>query len=61
MINIILHLWSFHIKFIKLAECLKFWFGLILYAPVNSYGHVGMVSSTSPNRTYFLGKLDYIL
>ena len=30
--------------------------GLILYVPVNSYGHVGMVSS--PNHTIFMGKLD---
>ena len=22
----------------------SFWFGLILYVPVNSYGHVGMVT-----------------
>ena len=34
-----------------------FWFGLILYVPVNSYGHVGTVSS--PNHTFFLlDKLD---
>ena len=33
-----------------------FCFGLILYVLVNSYGHVGTVSS--PNHTYFLGKLD---
>ena len=33
-----------------------FWFGLVLYVPVNSYDHVGMVSS--PNHTFFLGKLD---
>ena len=33
-----------------------FWFGLILYVPVNSYGHVGTVSS--PNHTFFLGKPD---
>ena len=29
---------------------------LILYILVNSYGHVGTVSS--PNHTFFLGKLD---
>ena len=28
---------------------------LLLYIPVNSYGHVGTVSS--PNHTFFLGKL----
>ena len=28
-----------------------FCFGLVLYAPVNSYGHVGMVSS--PNHTFY--------
>ena len=33
-----------------------FWFGLQLYVQVNSYGHVGMVSS--PNHTFFLGKLE---
>ena len=32
------------------------WLGLILYVPVNSYGHVGMVSSL--NHTFFLSKLD---
>ena len=31
-------------------------FGLILYIPVNSYGHVGKVNS--PNHTFFLGKPD---
>ena len=31
-------------------------FGLMLYVPVNSYGHVWAVSS--PNHTYFLGKLS---
>ena len=31
------------------------WFCLVLY--VNNYGHVGMVSS--PNHTFFLGKLVY--
>ena len=31
-------------------------FGLLLNIPVNSYGHVGTVSS--PNHTIFLGKLD---
>ena len=31
-------------------------FGLMLYFPVNSYGHVGTVSS--PNHTFFLGKVD---
>ena len=31
-------------------------FGLVLYVPVNSNGHVGTVSS--PNHTFFLGKLD---
>ena len=30
------------------------WFGLILYVPVNSYGHVGMVSS--PYYTFFPGQ-----
>ena len=30
--------------------------GLMLYIPVNSYGHVRIVSS--PSHTFFLGKLD---
>ena len=30
-------------------------FGLRFYVPVNSYGHVETVSS--PNHTFFLGKL----
>ena len=30
--------------------------GLVLYIPVNSYGHVGTVSS--PNHKFFQGKLD---
>ena len=34
-----------------------FLFDLILYVPVNSYGHVRTVSSH--NHTFFLGKLDY--
>ena len=33
-----------------------FWFGLLLDVQVNSYCHVRMVSS--PNHTFFLGKLD---
>ena len=33
-----------------------FWFGLLLYGPVNSYGHVRAVSS--PNHIFFLGKLE---
>ena len=33
-----------------------FWFGLLLYVQVNSYGHVGMVSSS--NHTFFLGNLE---
>ena len=35
------------------------WFGLILYVSVNNYGHVQMVSS--PNQTFFLGKLDKVV
>ena len=30
--------------------------GLMLYLPVNRYGHVGTVSS--PNNTFFLGNLE---
>ena len=33
-----------------------FAFDLMLYVPVNSYGHVGTVSS--PYHTFFLDKLD---
>ena len=33
-----------------------FFFVLVLYIPVNSYGHVGTASS--PNHTFFLGKFD---
>ena len=32
------------------------YFGLTLYISVNSYGHAEKVSS--PNHTFFLGKLD---
>ena len=40
-----------------LCICDKFvWFGLMFNVPVNSYGNVRMVSS--PNSTFFLGKLD---
>ena len=35
------------------------WFGLLLYVPGNSYDHVGMVSS--PNHTFFLGKLEQLV
>ena len=41
---------------ILISQCFCL-FGLILYTPVNSYGHVGRVSSL--NHTIFLGKLDY--
>ena len=37
------------------SDILRF-FSLMLNIPVNSYGHVGMVSS--PHHTFFLGKLD---
>ena len=33
-----------------------FWFGLMLYVPVNSQSHAGRVSST--NHIFFLDKLD---
>ena len=32
------------------------WFGLLLYVPGNSSGHVGTV--ISPNNTFYLGKLE---
>ena len=38
---------------------LVFWFGLLLYVPGNSYDHVGTVSS--PNHTFFLGKLEQVV
>ena len=42
-------LWEIeHVRF-----CL---FVLLLYVQVNSHGHAGMVSS--PNHTFFLGKLE---
>ena len=34
-------------------------FVLLLYIPVNSYGHVGTVSS--PNHTFFLDKLEQVV
>ena len=34
-------------------------FGLMLNIPVNSYSHVRMVSS--PNHTFYLGKLDQVV
>ena len=40
----------------KEIKYLVLFFALMLYIPVNSYGHVGTVSS--PNHTFFLGKLD---
>ena len=46
-------LFNTHVCCISDLFCL---FGLVLYIPVNSYGHVGTVSS--PNQTFFLGKLD---
>ena len=44
-----------------MSNQLTFWklnclFGLMLYVPVNSYGHVRTVSSF--NHTFFLGKLE---
>ena len=33
--------------------------GLLLYIPVNSYGHVGTFSS--PSHTFFLGKLGQVV
>ena len=41
----------YNVHIIKLLVLV--WFDTL---PVNSYGHVGMVSS--PNNTFFLGKLD---
>ena len=51
---------SYHLS-LRSLFCLflsGFGFGLVLllYIPVNSYGHVGTVSSA--NHTFFLGKLD---
>ena len=36
------------------------WFCLMLYVPVYSYGHVGMVSSLN-YRTFFVDKLNYVV
>ena len=41
---------------VYISSKLNIVFGLVLYVPVNSYGHVGTVSS--PYHTFFLGKLD---
>ena len=41
---------------VSLLNIMLFFFGLILFVSVNSYGHVGMISS--PNHTFVLGKLD---
>ena len=38
------------------AYIVWFWFGLLLYVPRISYGHVETVSSSK--HTFFLGKLD---
>ena len=40
---------------VSIFTCARSWFGLLLYIPVNSYGHFGTVSS--PNHRFFLGKL----
>ena len=42
-----------------LSRCFLCLFESVFYVPVNSYGHVGMVSS--PNNTPFLGKLDLVV
>ena len=42
---------------IKLMQFIHvFWFGLLLYVPVNSYGRAG--TAGLPNHTFFLGKLN---
>ena len=43
-------------KIFKVFPIYKPVFCLVLYVPLNSYGHVETVSS--PNHTFFLGKLD---
>ena len=45
-----------HLYFLWENKTVSYWFGLLLYIPVNSYGHVGTVSS--PYHTFFLGKLE---
>ena len=40
-----------------LVGCFFWLAGLMLNAPVNSYGHVGTVKS--PNHTFILGKHSY--
>ena len=42
-----------------ISNCILFWFGLLLYFPVNSYGHVGTVSSC--NHTFFPGKFEQVV
>ena len=44
--------------FIMLLVIVVYLFCLMLYVPVNSYGHVRMVSS--PNHTFFLGNLPWL-
>ena len=36
-----------------------FWFGLMFYVPVNSYGHAEMVSSPNHKSTGFIFLLTY--
>ena len=47
---------KFMYVFIDFTNEYKILFGLVLYIPVNSYGHVRTVSSH--NHTFFLGMLD---
>ena len=47
------HIWSDNITS---EDGIFFWFALLLYVLVNSYGRVGIVSS--PNQTFFHGQLE---
>ena len=43
--------------YIQIRQTEWVWLDLLLYVPVNSYGHVGTVVC-SPNHTFVLGKFD---
>ena len=50
---LILHLFKYHMVYLVVIYIV-----LLLYVPINSYGHGGTVSS--PNHTFFLGKLKQV-
>ena len=46
----------FYLDYEEMTATVGLFVWLVLYVRVNSYGHVGMVSS--PNHIFFLGKLS---